>query len=400
MAGVLGGLGQRLGVDPVVLRIVTAVLTLFGGVGILLYAAAWLLVPADDAPGSIFEQALGRTDERESSAGPMALFLAAAMLVTFVIVVSGSWISFPLLALAVVGVLMLYRRTCDVGVNRTARADDAVDRDLPSTGPAGDAGDDDYPLSWPDEGGWPEPDWDTSGGEDPPPAPVVEQERPPKPRSPLGWVTACAALVSVGVLAIIDSTPVSLPPPIYVAVPLAIVGIGLLIGSWFGRSRALIVLGILLTIVLVPWAFVDDQWAGSEFGDINRKITRMEDLPQQPVVPADSGVPGRTSDLERPPEPIRIGAGEVVYDLSDLDMTKGDIAYLTIHQGAGDLAVYVPEDANVNVKGHLGVGDMTLLGDHVEGTNRTEFEKQRGEVGTIELDLRLDAGELTVEARP
>ena len=42
VAGVLGGLGRRLGVDPLVLRIATVVLAVFGGIGIMLYAAAWL----------------------------------------------------------------------------------------------------------------------------------------------------------------------------------------------------------------------------------------------------------------------------------------------------------------------------------------------------------------------
>src|SRR5687767_2519152 len=46
IAGVCAGLGRRMGVDPVILR-VAFVAAAAAGVGILLYALAWLLIPAD-----------------------------------------------------------------------------------------------------------------------------------------------------------------------------------------------------------------------------------------------------------------------------------------------------------------------------------------------------------------
>ncbi len=45
LGGVCGGLGRRLGVDPGVIRLATVVLATAGGVGIILYGAARLLVP-------------------------------------------------------------------------------------------------------------------------------------------------------------------------------------------------------------------------------------------------------------------------------------------------------------------------------------------------------------------
>src|SRR5215510_13571380 len=47
VAGVAGGLGRHLDVDPVILRVAFVVLTFFGGVGLLLYIALWLLLPED-----------------------------------------------------------------------------------------------------------------------------------------------------------------------------------------------------------------------------------------------------------------------------------------------------------------------------------------------------------------
>ncbi len=45
IAGVCGGLARHLDVDPTLVRVVIVVLTLFGGAGLLLYAALWVFVP-------------------------------------------------------------------------------------------------------------------------------------------------------------------------------------------------------------------------------------------------------------------------------------------------------------------------------------------------------------------
>jgi signal transduction histidine kinase/phage shock protein PspC (stress-responsive transcriptional regulator) len=53
LAGVCAGLGNQLGIDPLIIRIAFVVAALAGGVGIGLYLLGWMLVPAepgDDAP--------------------------------------------------------------------------------------------------------------------------------------------------------------------------------------------------------------------------------------------------------------------------------------------------------------------------------------------------------------
>jgi signal transduction histidine kinase len=49
IAGVCSGLGRHLGVDPLVVRIAFVAAATAGGVGVLLYAAAWVLIPADES---------------------------------------------------------------------------------------------------------------------------------------------------------------------------------------------------------------------------------------------------------------------------------------------------------------------------------------------------------------
>ena len=47
VAGVAGGLARHLDIDPLIVRVAFVVLTFFGGAGLLLYVACWLLVPEE-----------------------------------------------------------------------------------------------------------------------------------------------------------------------------------------------------------------------------------------------------------------------------------------------------------------------------------------------------------------
>ncbi|HEX7300634.1 MAG TPA: PspC domain-containing protein [Solirubrobacteraceae bacterium] len=50
VAGVCAGLGRHLGVDPLVVRIAFVAAATAGGVGILLYGLAWIMIPSQDRP--------------------------------------------------------------------------------------------------------------------------------------------------------------------------------------------------------------------------------------------------------------------------------------------------------------------------------------------------------------
>src|SRR4051794_16584184 len=49
IAGVGGGIGRYLGLDPVLVRIIIVVLAFIGGAGLIGYLAAWILMPLDTA---------------------------------------------------------------------------------------------------------------------------------------------------------------------------------------------------------------------------------------------------------------------------------------------------------------------------------------------------------------
>jgi phage shock protein C len=49
LAGVCGGLGRYLGVEPLLLRIAAVVLALANGVGLIAYVVAWIAIPEERA---------------------------------------------------------------------------------------------------------------------------------------------------------------------------------------------------------------------------------------------------------------------------------------------------------------------------------------------------------------
>jgi phage shock protein C len=53
IAGVCGGLGRYLGIDPVLFRIAALILVFAGGAGILLYVIGWIAMPEEGGEGAI-----------------------------------------------------------------------------------------------------------------------------------------------------------------------------------------------------------------------------------------------------------------------------------------------------------------------------------------------------------
>jgi len=61
VAGVCAGLAAYFGIDPTLVRLAFAVVTVFGGIGILLYLVAWIVIPEEGGDGtSIAENFVGK----------------------------------------------------------------------------------------------------------------------------------------------------------------------------------------------------------------------------------------------------------------------------------------------------------------------------------------------------
>ena len=55
IAGVCAGLAAYFSIDPTLVRLAFAVLTIFGGAGLLLYLVAWIVIPDEGDGASIAE---------------------------------------------------------------------------------------------------------------------------------------------------------------------------------------------------------------------------------------------------------------------------------------------------------------------------------------------------------
>jgi phage shock protein PspC (stress-responsive transcriptional regulator) len=64
IAGVAAGAADYFGIDVTIVRIVLVVLALFGGAGVPLYLAAWLLVPDEGSDVSAAEELLDQFRSR------------------------------------------------------------------------------------------------------------------------------------------------------------------------------------------------------------------------------------------------------------------------------------------------------------------------------------------------
>lgn len=366
-AGVCGGLARYCGADPVVFRIALAVLVFFGGVGAVIYAACWLFLPEDGDSASPIEALMGRG---QSSTSPMTTVILAILGVLAIgVALRGE--TAMLLALAVLGIVLLARRSPVVPGPPTTAAGQADPAAAPTVPTA-------YAPYGPFGGG--------VGGAPaaPPPPPVSmakppQPPKPPKPRSPLGRIVGSLTLVVLGLMLAADRLfDVSIPSPVYVAVALGIVGAGLVVGTWYGRSRSLIALGLLLCIAL-------------------------------PVASAASGASGLGDQIaDRRWEPVAAAAVHPTYDVGfgegTLDLTRVDFTEHSVSTradvGFGHLVVIVPSNVDVTVTGSAGAGNINLFGLETNGSDVhrtvTDFGADGAGGGDLKLNVEVGFGALEV----
>ena len=66
IAGVCSGIGEYVGVDANLIRIGLAIVTLFGGLGVGVYAVGWLLMPEEGRDTSIVQDLLNKQQAKST----------------------------------------------------------------------------------------------------------------------------------------------------------------------------------------------------------------------------------------------------------------------------------------------------------------------------------------------
>ncbi|SCE79038.1 Predicted membrane protein [Micromonospora viridifaciens] len=216
----------------------------------------------------------------------------------------------------------------------------------------------------------------------PAPAPVrpVRAPKRPKQRSALGAVTFSLIFLALGVVAVLDLLDVF---PVgaagYFAAALATIGFGLLVGTWFGRARWLIALG-LVTAAALGIATVAESY------DRVRGI--------------DGNVTWAPSDYQDLAVRYKNNFGDAVLDLRAVDFDQKDTP-ITVEVNLGKLTVVVPSKVDVTTVADVKAGDATVFGNRSSGFNgprweTTDLGPDGPGGGTLRLLIHVTAGDLEV----
>ncbi|CAN5892496.1 hypothetical protein BH23ACT10_BH23ACT10_21430 [soil metagenome] len=406
VAGVASGLGDFFGLDPAIVRVIFVGLAIFGGSGFLLYLLGWLFIPT---PGtkSIGDGLLRKVGGPRSAGGIAILVVATIVVLDSVSNFGGG----PLLAAVLIGAgVLLYRNENDGGGRGGTADGPGGPRPNPGRGTAPDTP---GPTPVP-----PPPATDASAqpmsdpyiayspsmaaahssasttippevyDELPPPPPGLYDDdewrptpQPPPPEAPppasiLGRLTFAAALILVGVVALFENlTPLEVSAASYAAMALTVLGAGLIVGAKWGRARGLIALG-LVAILGLTTASVLPAIPGNGVGE--RRY-----------------VPQTVADLRQPYE---LTAGEMIIDLTELELTPGQVATVDATMGVGSLQVVVPEGVGIRGDAFANVGAIDVLDDTNGGpdTNVSFSEPADEGSATIDVDLRTGVGEIDI----
>jgi phage shock protein PspC (stress-responsive transcriptional regulator) len=395
LAGVCAAIGRATNTDPVLWRVLFAVLTLAGGVSIIFYLAGWLLIPSEGDTGSPLEALIGRGRSRTNPIIVVIVGIITLLSVgSFVFGNNHAWLLVG--GLIVIAIILANRNgsrsrppvpppypmpptppppvpPTEVPPTMSFTATPPPADDLTSDGtgyrpPFAPYGPFASSSPYPYPGlGVPPP---------PPPAPV----KPPREPSRLGRLTFSLALLSVGIVALIDVINHGrVPFAVYAAVALAATGVGLVIGAWFGRSRGLIALGAVLSAVLLVSGLV---------GDLGNLRGTTGDVTYNPATQAE------LSDR------YTHSIGNVDLDLSQLTFT-GLTRHITATVNYGNLTVTLPSAVDAVVHAKVNVGNADVFTTHWDGINNPEHTvSDNGPDGAgggqLVLDLRVKAGNLEV----
>jgi phage shock protein PspC (stress-responsive transcriptional regulator) len=332
IAGVAGGIARHLDIDPTIVRVLLVVLVFFGGAGLLVYGAVWLLVPEDDS-----DHAPIRTSGETRTIALVVTLVVAALL----LLGDGWWLGFgngwppPLLPLLVVG-LVLWLVLRARGPRGEQKPPPGTTYAPPSAPPAAGA------LSYlPPE---------------PPPA-----TRAPRARGLFG-ITMAFVLLALGTVAVVEVAGTALPWAAYPATALGVIGLALLAGAFVGRSTGLVFSGLVAALVLAAAVWAPDP----RFGDVRVHPARAE-------LVHDSY--SRT-------------AGLIDLDLTDVRNPAAlDGRVLDLDMRAGEVFVELPRGVDLDVTSHAQGGRLNILGRVVEGR---DVVNNRSTPDTTAPDLRLD----------
>ncbi len=391
IAGVAAAIGRRYSIDPILLRVGFVVTTIFGGVGILIYLLGWLLLPEEGDSASGAEALLGQG--RSSMSKPLSIVLAIALIPASSAIFTERLSAVLSLAAIAAGLFLLHRHRAGIAPPSTfamagGPAPTGMSASVGAPGGTATGVQDTVRGYGPEPGMATPPAWDPLGvapfaWDLPEPAPAEPSPPPPaerRRRSPVTGVTLAVALMAAGAATILAMTTTAVGPLEVAAFTLAVIGIGLVVGSFVRGGRGLIAVAIPLGLVTYGLAVVPvDHFGAYGVGDRTWNVRSAAEL--QPT--------------------YRLSAGNASLDLRDLNLADSDEVRTSVQLGAGELNVLLPRNADVRVHCEASVGEVNCLGTTVNGVNpntdRTDDgDDGPGKGGTLVLDVSLVTGHAVV----
>jgi phage shock protein PspC (stress-responsive transcriptional regulator) len=387
VAGVATGIARRYDIDPAIVRVLLVVSAIYGGAGVLLYVAGWLLLAAESDPMgpdevSAGEALVGRGQSSVSHGFTIGLGVVAVA--SFFYLFNGPFGSFGGflgLAALLAGLVVLHNGRARLGIPgaptfprpSTTAAGGATTGSSQTTSPDWD------PLGA-DPGAWDLPDLNSASTATvltpptpEPPIPVVGQ---PYRRSHVAGVTFGLAFMVAAVLAVVSPYTGWLTIGHIVGIVAGILGLGMVVAAFTVRGgRGLVAPTILASIA----AF---------------------------VLSGPSGADGRFGNIDETPtthvaREYAVIAGEVKLDLTHTVLSKDKPITTRVSVGAGTATVIVPANADVEVRCRTNVGTVKCLGEKEDGVNPAKQVRSPAtsgqSVGTINLTVSAKTGDVKVQ---
>lgn len=402
VAGVCGGLGRYCDVDPVIFRIVIGVLSVTGGVGLIFYGFAWLLLPLEGEEENEARRLLSGRVEGASLVAVLFALIGCGLFLSML--GNGGTLAFSaMLTLAVIGfsVWTQTRRTAaPEDPLHPAAAQAVADAPPEVKAPPSPGG----PSWWRDpivKDGTSGPVgpgylWGPAGAvaDSPPVRPRRAADTPyraPEPartdRGPcsIGGLVLLLALVAGGLGTGLSwhTHPFGTSLQFGLAAALAVFGAGMVVSAFLGKTGFGTVLLAMITAALLAGAAalpkdISTHWAREEW---------------------------RPSSVAAVQPRYELGTGVGTLDLSKVPVPKGHTVRTRVGVGAGRAVVVVPKAVTLQVRADAGVGDIRLPGDPPGDVDVSPSPKEHRTIdppagvtpaGTVELDLEVGIGQVEV----
>ncbi|GAA0331821.1 PspC domain-containing protein [Streptomyces blastmyceticus] len=403
VAGVCGGLGRCFDLDPVIFRVVLGVLAATGGLGLIVYGFAWLLIPLEGDEENEGKRLLSGRVEGPALTAVLCALVGCGLFLSMLN--NSAVMSFSLmltLAMAGAAYWSIHRHRPEAA-EETAATDQKPHQKAqkpqktveappetkappaPGTpswwrdpivkdGTTGPMGAETGYLWGPDDGPY---DKETA---------KRTRSRPVRRPRPLGgWTFLLACLLfALGTGLSWHHQPLGTSLEIGLACALGVYGLGIAISSLYGRTGGGTVVMAVLTAALLAGAAALPKSVTTEW----RRSTWH---------PASASAVQGT---------YKVGSGVGVLDLTGLQWPKDTPVRTAAEVGAGQLRLVVPEDVTTKLTVDVGVGDIRMPGEGRDDVDIRPGQKQhltleprvgQSSRGTLEIRLKVGIGQVEVD---